>query len=116
MNLLLLLLVAISSCLLPAHGAVGPLRDVDKFCVNITIPVTITSTNFIYGLSKFSDNLDVTALNAEFNIRGVAATLNPFAGTQNETAFYQIKGTFCGPSHKKASTLLLATHGATLDR
>ncbi|KAH8773346.1 Alpha/Beta hydrolase protein [Hyaloscypha sp. PMI_1271] len=114
MDLLLSLFVILFSGFLPAHGA--ELRDVDKFCFNITIPVNVTSNNFIFGLPQFSNNLDVTALNIEFNTRGVAATLNPFAGTHNETAAYQVAGTYCRPSHNKPSTLLLATHGATLDR
>ncbi|KAE9366180.1 alpha/beta-hydrolase [Stipitochalara longipes BDJ] len=114
MELLLFVLVALFSGLLPAHGA--ELRDVDKSCFNLTIPVTVASDNFIYRLPKFSENLDITALNIEVNTRGAFATLNPFSGTQNETASYTVAGTYCGPSHNKASTLLLATHGATLDR
>lgn len=86
MNLLLFLLVTFVSGVLPAQGAIGLLVPVDKSCFNVTIPVTVTSTNFIYGLQKFSDNLDITALTIELNTRGVFASLNPFAGTQNETA------------------------------
>ncbi|PMD26058.1 alpha/beta-hydrolase [Hyaloscypha hepaticicola] len=116
MDLLIFLLITLVSGVLPAQGATGPLVPVDKSCFNVTIPVTVTSTNFIYGLPKFSDNLDITALTIELNTRGVFASLNPFAGTQNETATYHVSGTFCGPSSNKASTLLLATHGASLDR
>jgi len=86
MNLLLFLLVTLVSGVLPARGATGPLVTVDKSCLNVTIPVTVTSKNFVYGLQKFSDNLDITALTTELNTRGVFATLNPFAGTQGETA------------------------------
>lgn len=114
MNLFLRVHVVLFSRFLPARGA--ELRDVDKFCFNVTIPVTVTSANFVYGLPKFSSNLDVSALNTGFNTRGVAATLNPFAGVQNETASYRVAGTYCRPSHKKDTTILLATHGATLDR
>jgi hypothetical protein len=65
MDLLLFLLIALFSGF--CRGATGPLREVDKSCFNVTIPVTVTSTNLIFGLSKFSDNLDITALNIEFN-------------------------------------------------
>jgi len=86
MKLLLFLLVTLVSGVWPAQGAIGPLVPVHKSCFNVTIPVTVTSTNLVYGLQKFSDNLDITALTTELNTRGVFATLNPFAGTQNETA------------------------------
>lgn len=99
--------------LLQAQGAAGP---VGKSCFNVTSPVTVTSNNFNWAIPKFSDNLDLTELNTELNTRGFAAIFNPLSGPQRETATYQITGTFCEPGDRKASTLLLATHGATLYR
>lgn len=47
--------------------ALLPLVASSKVCFDITIPVTVDSTNYIWGRKKFDSNLDITALNFDYN-------------------------------------------------
>ncbi len=93
--------------------------DVDantKQCYNLTIPVQVTSANLIWGRPKFITDVDVTNVLIDFNRRDFATTFTPFNGIQNNTAFYNIAGTYCQSKHHRPKTTIIATHGATLDR
>jgi hypothetical protein len=85
----------------------------------MTIPVTVTSNNSNWVFPEFKDNFDVSGFNAAFNNRTVGTPASDFVfttETASETATYSIQGTFCESSTGVSDTVLLATHGITLDR
>jgi hypothetical protein len=87
-----------------------------KSCHNVSLPFTVTSTNFIYGGSPFAENVDFTAFVQDYNRRDFLTSFVSFSGApQAETATYTIAGTFCEP-FTGSSTVLVATHGGTYDR
>ncbi|KAL7904240.1 Alpha/Beta hydrolase protein [Trichoderma velutinum] len=88
-----------------------------KSCTDYDIPVTVTSTNFLFG-PRFENNFELidflTALTSRDN-----STFHPFTGTATQTNTYTISGTFCAPSDSKVQkkdTVLLLTHGLGFDR
>jgi hypothetical protein len=87
-----------------------------KVCFNITIPVTVASTNYIWSLPQLQSNQDVSDLTAALTRRDSATTFLPYTSNEPQNATYIIAGTFCEPVLVSASTILLATHGITLDR
>ena len=90
-----------------------------KICFSIIIPVTVTSTNYIWGLPHFKTGFDVATFNAAFNNRTFGtelASFIPITEASEQTATYNIEGTFREPLHGSAKTVLLASHGLTLDR
>jgi hypothetical protein len=86
-----------------------------KSCHNVSLPFTVTSTNFIYGGSPFAENVDFTGFVQDYNRRDFLTSFVSFSGTQAETAAYTLAGTFCEP-FTGSSTVLVATHGGTYDR
>ena len=89
-----------------------------KSCQFYDIPITVTSTNLVYGIPPFQDNFDIGGLVDTFTSR-TPPTASPFSGTTNVTANYTIAATFCSPGHGEAnthqSTVLIATHGLGFD-
>jgi pimeloyl-ACP methyl ester carboxylesterase len=84
-------------------------------CVPYLIPLTVTSENYVFNLTKFSNNLDVASLSA--NVAG-SDFFHPVAGLKNETATYTVSATFCSPKEPaggREKTVLLATHGLAYD-
>jgi hypothetical protein len=87
-----------------------------KSCHNVSLPFTVTSTNYIYGLSPFAENIDFTGFVQDYNRRDFLTSFVPFSvPAQAETATYTIAGTFCEP-FTVSSTIIVATHGGTYDR
>ena len=82
------------------------------------VPVTVTSENFIFNLTKFENNFDVVDLVTDFTREDANVTFHPVSGKQNVTATYNIAGTFCSPKSPsgREKTVLLATHGIHYDR
>ena len=87
-----------------------------KLCHDFNLPVTITTTNYVWGRPIFKNNYDVVDFIQDFNRRDFLETFSPVSGTINETATYIIGGTYCEPRVGKSATVLVATHGAGLDR
>ncbi|KAG4439338.1 hypothetical protein IFR05_005150 [Cadophora sp. M221] len=108
----LVLFLFISVFMLPA-AADDLLR---KSCVDFTIPLTLTTTDLIWGRPKFESDVDVTSLIFDFNRRDFMATFSPISGAQENTRSYKISGSHCEPRSSPGSTLLIATHGGSLDR
>jgi hypothetical protein len=87
-----------------------------KSCHNVSLPFTVTSTNYIYGLSPFAKNLDYTGFIQDYNRRDFLTSFVPFSvPAKAETGTYTIAGTFCEP-FTGSSTILVATHGGSHDR
>jgi hypothetical protein len=107
----LLILAAAIFSVSPAFGIKFP-----KSCHNFSLPFTVTSTNFIFGLSPFAENVDYTGFVQDYNRRDFQTSFVPFSGApQAKTAGYTIAGTFCEPL-AGSTTILVATHGGTFDR
>jgi hypothetical protein len=99
------------------HGY--PHHDNLKSCVDYTIPVTVTSENFIWGLPKFKNNYDVADLFTNLGSRTAGTDFVPFNNILNQTASYEISGRFCTPVHPtggKEEIVLLASHGVNFDK
>jgi hypothetical protein len=90
--------------------------NVQKSCRNVSLPFTVTSTNYIYGLSPFAENLDYTGFIQDYNRRDYLTSFVPFSvPAKAETETYTIAGTFCEP-FTVSSTIIVATHGGSYDR
>ncbi|KAK4215333.1 Alpha/Beta hydrolase protein [Rhypophila decipiens] len=96
----------------------NPRASQTKICQDLKIPLTVTSTNYVFGLPHFNNDLDVanwvvTATNRNPSIK---KTVTP--GTKNITATYTIGARFCQPAPGKKSNkvVLLATHGIGFDK
>ncbi len=86
-------------------------------CMNYTIPLTVTSDNFVFNISKFENNYDVVDVITNIARKDSNTTFHPVAGRHNVTATYTISGTFCSPKSPsgREKTVLLATHGIAYD-
>jgi hypothetical protein len=89
-----------------------------KKCKHYEIPLTVTSTNLIFG-PRFANNYDMTDYFQHLTSGTVTIDFHPFTDVDNQTATYTISGTFCTPRnessvHKKI--FLIATHGINSDR
>ncbi|KAH7336531.1 Alpha/Beta hydrolase protein [Rhexocercosporidium sp. MPI-PUGE-AT-0058] len=99
-----------------------------KSCVDFTVPLTLTTTDLIWGRPKLESNVDLVSLIFDFNRRqfhasiqsghrrDFMATFNPISGVQDNTRSYKIAGSYCEPFSGPRPTLLIATHGGSLDR
>jgi len=88
-------------------------------CVSYTIPLTITSENFVFNITKFKNDLDLAHVITDIARKDSNATFHPVSGVENVTAQYSISGTFCSPKtpsgNGREKTVLLATHGIGYD-
>ncbi|KAK0717924.1 Alpha/Beta hydrolase protein [Lasiosphaeria miniovina] len=93
-----------------------------KTCNSYNIPVTVTSTNLVFGLPHFQTDFDVADFVDTITSRNVTTASSVIApGVQVVTATYNIAATFCRPGNgkpdsKKKSTVLIATHGLGFDK
>jgi hypothetical protein len=87
-----------------------------KICHHYTLPITITTTNLVWGLPEFQNNYDITSFTTNLSTWDSNITFNPIAGTAEVTASYKISGTFCSPTKGGSGTVLLATHGLGFDQ
>jgi hypothetical protein len=90
-------------------------------CKDYSIKNTFTTDDYIWGYEKLKDNYDAAAL--LFNITSkddAAGSFDPSTGLHENTAEYEIAGTFCSPKTLKGNgtekTVLVATHGFGFDR
>ncbi|KAK0109580.1 hypothetical protein ONS95_002265 [Cadophora gregata] len=108
--MLLLLTSLFMVCIVAAENSPG------KSCVDFTVPLTLTTTDWVWGRPKIETDIDLTSLTFDFNRRDFMTTFIPFSGVQNNTRSYNIAGSYCEPRSGPGSTLLIATHGGSLDR
>lgn len=87
-------------------------------CIDYTVPLTVTSQNFVFNITKFEDDFDAIDLVTEYSRKPTNIAFNPVGGIENVTAAYSISGTFCSPTVPvgREKTILLATHGLHYDR
>jgi hypothetical protein len=102
--------------LLLANWAAAAPGSPGKSCRDFTVPVTVTSTNLIWGLPKLHTNFDATALSTDLGRWDSNVSFHPVSGIAPATAAYKISGTFCAPKKRGTGTVLLATHGFGFDR
>ncbi|TAQ84008.1 hypothetical protein B7494_g7666 [Chlorociboria aeruginascens] len=103
--------------LLLTHLTLGaPTSTSSKTCREYTIPLNLTSQNYIWGLPQFNTNYDLAAFNTQVGSRVSNATVNPASETEVQTAGYEISGTYCAPANGGNGNVLLATHGIGFDR
>jgi hypothetical protein len=93
----------------------NPARDL-KRCREYTLPVDVTSINYIWGLPQLQTNYDAATFNSKLGRWDANVTLNPISGGAQATASYKISGTFCAPSRGGNEIVLVATHGFGFDR
>lgn len=111
LSILLLILSLNMGTILASPGA----SAVNKTCITFDTSVTVTSENFAWNF-PFNNNFDVTEFNTALNRRDYQTSFNPFAGVASSTSTYNIAGTYCAPASGNYSTVLLASHGLSLDR
>lgn len=107
-SLLTLLLIALNVDTVVARS--------QRICYDVKIPVTVTSTNYIWGLPKFQTNHDFGNFVTAINRRDAASSFVPFSGQSQATASYTIAGSFCTPTSEDVGTVLVASHGLLMDR
>ena len=87
-------------------------------CFDYFIPLNITSAQYSFNATKWTDNDGLTQFVIE-NVGRDPGKVSPLSMPSNVTAQYSISATFCTPkdsSSNKAKTVLLATHGLGFDR
>ncbi|KAF8861502.1 alpha/beta-hydrolase [Acephala macrosclerotiorum] len=87
-----------------------------KTCKEYTIPLTITSGTYIWGLPNLTTNYDATEFTNNLSRWDANETFHPISGFENTTLNVEISGTFRAPTNGEASTVLIATHGLGFDR
>ena len=97
--------------------SVNSTNDTGRKCYDVKVPVTVTSENYIWGLSEFENNFDVGNFVTELVRRDADTSFNPFSGISGpETANYTIAGSFCTPQDGIVNTVMVASHGLLMDR
>jgi len=91
-------------------------NQASKICKDYTIPLTVTSGNYQWGLPDLTTNYDATTFTTNLARWDANVTLNPISGYGNATTDYKISGTFCSPVKGGSGTVLLASHGFGFDR
>ena len=87
-----------------------------KICKEYTIPLTLTSGNYQWGLPPLTTDYDAVTFTTDLARWDANVTLNPISGYGNVTADYKISGTICSPVSGGSGTVLLASHGLGFDR
>jgi hypothetical protein len=103
--------------LLSASGSIvaNSIHD-PKTCREFTLPVDVTSINYIWGLPQLQTNYDAAIFNSELGRWDANVTLNPISGGAQISESYRISGTFCAPTHGGNGIVLVATHSFGFDR
>ncbi|KAH8803052.1 Alpha/Beta hydrolase protein [Xylogone sp. PMI_703] len=102
--------------LLLADWASGNPTKTEKQCRDYVLPVTITSSNFVWALPPLQDDFDITSFTTDLTRWDSSQTFAPITTPAEVTADYKIGGTFCTPRTGGSGTVLLASHGLGFDR
>ena len=110
------LLLATSTVL----GTVYATSGTAKTCTSYNIPITVSTTNAVFGLPHFQTDLNVADFVNTLGSRDNDTAMSVLAPTtENVTASYTISATFCRPGGRgggKNGTVLIATHGLGFDK
>ena len=104
--------------LFPSMLALAGLVSAKK-CVNMTVPVTISSRNGVFGGTALPvTDLDATTFFQNFTQQGQNFTETALTGYATVNGTYNISAQFCMPSMNNVSnsTVQVLTHGIGFDK
>ncbi|XMA09311.1 hypothetical protein WAI453_002102 [Rhynchosporium graminicola] len=100
--------------------------------IDLTVPLTLTTTDLIRGRSRItlilhrlsltlieeqlSQPCNVSFTRADFSRSRFHAIFQPHRRSKNNTRSFSIAGKYCEPQVNPGSNLLIVTHGLSLDR
>ncbi|KAL6719557.1 hypothetical protein ACLMJK_003799 [Lecanora helva] len=89
-----------------------------KTCVNLTIPIDISSRNGVFNIAVPQSNLDSTTFIQNVTQQGRNFTETALSGYATVSGHYKISAQFCKPSvcNTPSSTLQILTHGIGFDK
>jgi hypothetical protein len=88
-----------------------------KSCLNVTIPVDISSRQGVFKKFPIENNLDVTKFSQEATKNGQNYTDVLLEGYQTLQGSYKISAQYCYPEgDAKSSVVQLLTHGVGFDK
>lgn len=96
----------------PITPAVGTYYPLTADCVEYQIPVTITSNNLVFNITKWDDDYALQDFLTAITTRPSAGYPGFVAGEKEETETFKIAASFCTPKNtQKKKTVIIATHG-----
>lgn len=105
-------MLARSIPLLAALAGVAVARN----CVNLTVPIDISSRNGVFNNAVPQSNLDATTFIQNVTQQGRNFTDTALSGYATVTGSYEISAEFCVPSEGASSTVQMLTHGIGFDK
>jgi hypothetical protein len=84
-------------------------------CQKWKIPLSVTSLNYQFNATKFTNNLDVVNFTTAISTVNSTSVFQPVDLPINQTFDIEISATFCEPKKRKGKTVILATHGIGTD-
>lgn len=97
---------------------IGTIPPVDTYyppaadCVEYQIPVTVTSNNLIFNITRWEDDYALQDFLTTITTRPTAGYPGFVAGEKVETETFRIAASFCTPKNtQKKKTIIIATHG-----
>jgi len=88
-------------------------------CVNLTVPINISSRNAVFNLDVPQTNLDATTFIQNNTQQGHNFTDTALTGYATVSGSYKISARFCAPSEAQtvsSSTVQILTHGIGFDK
>ncbi|KAL6867031.1 hypothetical protein J3F83DRAFT_103205 [Trichoderma novae-zelandiae] len=85
-------------------------------CLDLTIPISISSRNAVFDLPAPVTEAQVTKFFIDFVRPGFNITDNYLTGYDTISGHYNIAATYCQPDHGPGTTLQILTHGIGFDR
>ena len=92
---------------------------VARNCVNLTIPIDISSRNGVFNIDVPQTNLDATTFIQNTTQQGRNFTETALSGYRTVSGSYKISAQFCTPSEAQnasTSTVQILTHGIGFDK
>lgn len=89
-----------------------------RSCINLTIPVHLSSRNGIFNVPTPQTDIDVTNFMLEYSQQGHNLTAERLMGYRTVSGSYHIAAEFCMPreDYGKEPTVQVLTHGIGFDR
>ena len=85
-------------------------------CQNITVPVSISARNGVFGVSAPQSNIEVTNFILNLSRQGHNYTQEVLQGYATISGDYELAATYCAPDKGAGKTLQILTHGIAFDR
>jgi hypothetical protein len=115
--------VTITAALVAGAALLGEVKATGssgKSCESYKIPLTVSSTDYVFALPPFANNDEVAAFVAAATSRSAPPGEALFPTTVNRTSDFTIGATFCRPGKSQPQThkdtVIIATHGLNFDR